>query len=294
MSFMKPVLQLAAAVVSILVLVVGGLWGASEAALRLPVSKSKAERSTLAETADPQAVARGERLVALFGCRHCHGERLEGRQFLKKWDMRLSTPNLTRLEDRSAATLDNALRHGIDPKGRPLWYMPSGSFTHLTDGEVQDIVAYTASLPATGPVQPTARFGWKSRKKILQGEVKSSAQYAVLDRTVAPMFVGEHFAQGRELARACVECHGPDLTGGRVGKIPDLTIAAAYDLEDFERLLHEGVGAGGKKLGLMAIAAKTNFQVLSKAEIAQLHAYLRARADVVNGVTTPDGQAKGR
>jgi hypothetical protein len=60
---------------------------------------------------------------------------------------------------------------------------------------------------------------------------------------------------------------------------PDLTIAAAYDLADFERLLRTGVAAGDRKLGLMSQIAPERFNALSHEEIAALHDYLRARAD---------------
>ena len=79
----------------------------------------------------------------------------------------------------------------------------------------------------------------------------------------------------------CAECHGPDLEGQEVkpGSIaPDLSIAGAYDLEQFRTLLRTGVPPGGKKLGMMASVARDDFSHLKDEEIAAIHAYLVERA----------------
>ena len=52
----------------------------------------------------------------------------------------------------------------------------------------------------------------------------------------------------------------PDLTGqeAKPGTIaPDLTIAGAYDVEQFKKLMRTGVPPGGKKLEMMAGVART-------------------------------------
>jgi hypothetical protein len=62
---------------------------------------------------------------------------------------------------------------------------------------------------------------------------------------------------------------------------PDLTIAAAYDLDAFKRLMHTGVAAGDRDLGLMSQVARNRFARLAEDEVEQLHAYLRARAEAL-------------
>jgi cytochrome c553 len=79
----------------------------------------------------------------------------------------------------------------------------------------------------------------------------------------------------------CSGCHGADLSGRQASPdafAPDLMIAGAYDLPAFTRLLREGVAPGGKKLGLMREIAIRDARFYTDAEIAQLHAYLVARA----------------
>ena len=61
-------------------------------------------------------------------------------------------------------------------------------------------------------------------------------------------------------------------------KSPDLSIAAAYDAEDFERLMRTGVAAGGRRIGLMTAMGPARFHALSREEVTALHEYLKARA----------------
>ena len=61
---------------------------------------------------------------------------------------------------------------------------------------------------------------------------------------------------------------------------PDLTRAAAYDLDEFKRLLRTGVAASDKKLGLMSQTSPVRFGGWSDEEIAALHRYLTRRAEL--------------
>jgi mono/diheme cytochrome c family protein len=99
--------------------------------------------------------------------------------------------------------------------------------------------------------------------------------------------LGPEHRLGREVARACVECHGPQLQGGGPAQAPDLMIAASYDPADLERLLRTGKAAGDRELRLMSASSRIRFAALTDAEIVALHGYLKARAErVANGVAT--------
>ena len=52
----------------------------------------------------------------------------------------------------------------------------------------------------------------------------------------------------------------------------------SYGLPEFTRLMRTGIGADGKEHGLMTAVAKSRFHLLADQEIADLHAYLVARA----------------
>jgi hypothetical protein len=63
------------------------------------------------------------------------------------------------------------------------------------------------------------------------------------------------------------------------GLAPDLVIAGAYTLPEFEVLLTTGKPNGPRKLGLMAESAQKHFASMTVAERAALWGYLKERAD---------------
>jgi cytochrome c553 len=267
-----------AAVATLVVFVALGAFAASEAMIRWPQPKARVE---LAAARDPGAVARGKRLATVYGCHDCHGADLTGRLFFDEMPVgRLSGPNLAKaLAHQSDADFARAIRTGVAADGRSLWIMPSDAFAQLSDGETADLIAYLRTFPAKDGQAQVKQFGPVGRLGVLLGKFRSAPQILKAEAHVRPMDLGPQYAQGRTLARACVECHGPDLKGGEAVHAPDLAIAAAYEPEDFERLLRTGVAAGDRKLGLMSQIAPGRFKALSHEEIAALHAYLKARAD---------------
>jgi mono/diheme cytochrome c family protein len=278
---MKRVLKLAgvalASVVAFVVVAVAGAVAASEVMIRWP---AKSEASKVVAAADAGAVERGRRVAVLNGCHDCHGDRMEGRLFhdepgvLKAWGPNLSLAAAS----QSDAQLDVAIRQGIGVDGRPLWVMPSNAFAHLTDAETADLLAYTRSFKPTGEVRPRIQLGAKARLGVLLGKFHSEPKTIAETADVRLPDFGPATAAGRDLARLCVECHGADLTGSAFLKAPDLDVAAAYEREDFARLLKTGVAAGDRELGLMTAVGRSRFHILTEADTAGLHDYLKARA----------------
>jgi cytochrome c553 len=177
------------------------------------------------------------------------------------------------------ADLDRAVRHGVGVDGRRLWIMPSSAFAHLTDQEAADLLAYLRSYRPTGEVQPRLQVGPIGRLGVLLGQFKSEpATLETQGSQLKLADLGPEHAEGRDLARACIECHGQALQGSQAMKSPDLDIAAAYDPEDFARLLHTGIAAGNRKIGLMTQVAPVRFSGLTTQEIGALQGYLKARA----------------
>lgn len=279
---MKRVLKWAgyglAGLAGVTVLVAGGALAASEAMYRWPQAKPETH---VAAAKDAAAAARGARIATAMGCADCHGANLQGRLFDDIPNVvTLYAPNLTRaVAAQSDADLDRAIRHGVGADGRPLWIMPSAANADLTDAEVADLIAYLRSRPAAGPVQPRSKIGPIGRVGILIGQFKSEPAKIHAHENHRLPDLGPRYAAGRALARACVECHGFALEGEKdVLTTPDLSIAASYDREDFERLLHTGVAAGNRKVGLMSDVAPGRFGAWSDEQIGQLHEYLKARA----------------
>lgn len=267
-----------AGLVGLVVLALGAAFAASEAIIRWPVEKPQV---TLAASKDAGAVARGRKVAVLNGCHQCHGEGFEGMLFhdepgvLKAWGANLSLLN----GKASDADLDRAIRHGVGADGRRLWVMPSSAFRHLTDQEAADLIAYMRTYRVQGEVQPRFEFAPMVRLGLLLGKFRSEPDTIAANASLKLADAGLEHALGRDLARACVECHGPELKGMAFLNAPDLAVSAAYAPEEFETLLRTGVASGGRKLGLMSGASPGRFNVWTSAEIAALHGYLKARAE---------------
>lgn len=280
---MKRVLKWAgyglAGVAALLLALVGGAFAVSEAMIWWPADKPEVR---LVAASDAGAVERGQRVAKLNGCHDCHGGKLEGQLFHDEMPLvRAWGPNLSRLiANQTDADLDRAIRHGVGADGRRLWIMPSSAFAHLTDQEASDLLAYLRTFPPTGEVQPRFKVGPVGRIGVLLGKMKSEPDLLRANgQGLKLVDLGPEHAQGRDLARTCIECHGQRLEGNPMLKSPDLDMVASYEPEDFERLLHTGVAAGDRKVGLMTMVAPARFGDLTSEQIRALQAYLKARAD---------------
>ena len=252
------------------------VYGLSERALaNAPAAKPlKLAQPTAAQLAD------GPHMLRVLGCQGCHGDKLEGRNFLN--DPKLATvyaPNLTMLAARSTdAQLDRAIRQGIGADGRALVIMPSQSYQFLTDQESAALIAAIRAFAKNGAEQPHRSIGPLGRIGLLGGKFFTAPQLAAQYRQSPLPDLGPRFAGGRHFVEIkCSECHGADLKGKELepGVVSsDLSIVGAYDLEQFKTLLRTGVPPSRKKLGLMKEVATTDFAHLTDKEIADTHAYL--------------------
>jgi hypothetical protein len=102
-------------------------------------------------------------------CVSCHtpGSQLplSGSDMLAKFPMppvgTLYAPNLTpngEIRDWSDGEIIRAIREGVHKSGRSLLVMPSDVFRNLSDDDVQALVAYLRSQPATGTRSPDNHF----------------------------------------------------------------------------------------------------------------------------------------
>ncbi len=92
----------------------------------------------------------GNYVIAVSGCRTCHGENLTGGKD--------PDPNAPPAPDLSPsgelgiwdeAGFINTIRNGVTPSGKPLSaYMPWADFRNMTDEQLRAIWAYLTSLPA--------------------------------------------------------------------------------------------------------------------------------------------------
>lgn len=240
-----------------------------------------ARPSALRVASTPDLVVQGDHLATVMGCKDCHGADLTGRMFFDDPAIaRMWGPNLTRLAPTyTDAQLDVLLRQGIRPNGQGVLIMPSAAFATLNDQEISALIAFVRSRPAAGEARPAPAFGLIGRIGLIIGQFSTEPANIAKGGPDLPDY-GPEFAQGRSLARACVECHGANLTGTAQAGAPDLLIGASYSQEELARLLRTGVANSGKRLGLMSESAPVRFNVWSDADIKALHDYLVKRAEM--------------
>lgn len=238
------------------------------------------------ERASSEVVAHGERLSRVLGCSGCHGEDLTGQDWSEPGFGKLWTANLTHSARRyTDQQLEAMIRGGARPDGSELWGMPSHLFTHLTADDMAALLAFIRAQPLRGEARPRPEFEEGARRAIAAGNLQSAVADVREEGTRWPADAGADHALGRYIVRAtCAECHGMDLAGGQphpaAAPRPDLrAIMPAYDRAAFTTLLRTGTAAGDRKLELMGRVARGRYSHLTEAELAAVHAYLRAVAD---------------
>lgn len=247
-------------------------------------------------TAPPALVAQGGRLARLHGCASCHGSGLVGNDVFDAPAVGvIFAPNLTRLaQRRSDEELAVAIRQGIGPGGRGLLFMTSAVHARTTPEETAALIAWIRSLPVREGEAKTLRLALVGRLMLILGDIRLQPEAVKQYRRQMPVDLGPAHALGRHLAATiCAECHGPDLSGGMTPMAdfnpsfgrpynlpPALDVVRAYDLESFRTLMRTGVPPGGRDLGMMSEVARNDLSHFTDEEIAALHAYLVARAQL--------------
>lgn len=103
-------------------------------------------------TTDPAAIKRGGDAYERRGCAQCHGADAAGRVVHDENGLFVRAPNIT-LDASTAASAYSegdwvrAIRHGVNPAGHALLFMPGEEYSRLTDDELAALVAYIRSLP---------------------------------------------------------------------------------------------------------------------------------------------------
>jgi cytochrome c553 len=234
-----------------------------------------------APVTDSAAIAEGERLAHLTGCMHCHGENFGG-QLVHDFPnvARFVAPNITHsvrhYDDSQFVAL---LRKGVKPDGRGVYFMPSEMFRHLSDDDLARVIAYVRSVPQVNGTIEETEFRPLGRMIVAKGDFKSAARaIEQLPPANSSFDPADPVSRGRYLVmNLCSECHGQDLEGLPVANSPSLTVTKSYSLEQFSRLLHDGVGVGDRTFELMTPTSKARFSHLRPDEVSAMHAYLQSR-----------------
>lgn len=243
---------------------------------------------------DPASIARGEKIVrTMTGCWGCHGEDLGGRAVLDEpMIMTLYAPNLTTGKGGAAATFtpedwDRAVRHGVGPGGKPLLLMPSQNWSHMTDQDLGDVVAYIKSLPPVDHPVPESGLGPMGYYLALTypdfipaSEIDhSQPSLASIQPSVSPEYGGYLVWLGQ-----CHDCHGPSLSGRQLplpGEPPSRNLTpggelAGWSQQDFIRTIRTGVTPSGDKLRPPMTDVLQAMRLQSDDQLTAIYLYLQS------------------
>jgi cytochrome c553 len=210
-------------------------------------------------------IARGEQLAHI--CVSCHTANdqlpLSGVDFAAKFGAppvgTLYSPNLTpsgNIADWTDGEVIRAIREGVHKSGRSLLVMPAGR--DLSDDDVQALVAYLRSQPATGGPTPTNRFNLFGALFINLFDLRT-AQPPVSQVTAPPPGTLEY---GRYMVDiiGCRGCHGDQLQGkvdsGQPGPPPgpNLTkIVPQWTEEQFMTFFNTGMRPDGSPVPTLTL-----------------------------------------
>lgn len=233
---------------------------------------------------DSASIAYGERLARLR-CFGCHTDSLYGQVFFDEpMVAHLVAANVpAKLATLTDAEFAGFMRSGVRKDGTSPFVMPPPGFYHISDSDLGALIAYLRTIPQGGEALPPNSYGPMGRLGIVLGEFKTAV--AEFDTTQARIGDDPAWAttrHGEYLARMiCTECHGPRLTGvpaagGEAGS-PSLAGALGYSLDEFTTLVRTGTPReAGKTLTLMREVATYSLKYLTDAEVAEIHAYIKA------------------
>jgi mono/diheme cytochrome c family protein len=253
----------------------------------------------VAVPSDAATVARGRHIAQTRGCVDCHGADLGGAMMMENGAMgRVHGSNLTRgTGGRVVAYKEEdwvkAIRHGVRPDGRGIYFMPSAEFCNFSDADLGALIAFLKTVPPVdrenGPIAP----GPVVRVLLALGKMKFAAEeidHANLHPpAVAPTDTVEY---GRYLAAGCTGCHRANFSGGKIELGPPDWPEAAnltshpgtgmskWSEADFVRTLRTAKRPDGTELNT---AMPRAFGQMDDGELRALYAFLKTLPATAKG-----------
>jgi mono/diheme cytochrome c family protein len=288
---------------AVLLALVGG------GAFWLLTAPDRLDATTLAALPEGDA-ARGEMVFWAGGCASCHAadkasgeEKLRlggGRRFASDFGTFVA-PNISSdPEDGigawSTADLANAMLRGVSPDGRHYYpAFPYTSYTRMDVGDVADLRAYLATLPAVSGRAPdhelafpfTLRRGLGLWKRVFLSDTPVIA----VDESDPALVRGRYLVEG---PGHCGECHTPrNFAGGLEtsrwmagapnpdgdGRIPNVTPGAGgidWSAGDIAYYLETGFTPEFDSVGGSMLAVQQNMAMLPAADRDAIAAYIVA------------------
>ena len=232
---MKRLLKVSAIALGIL-----ALAAAAALAIAVTLGTRKAERTLEIKvvpvpfTSDPAALKLGKYLYETRGCAECHGSDGRGIVFLDTPEgLYVKTPDITKgpggvVAEYTEGDWVRAIRHGVNPKGHPLFLMPSEDYNRLADADFAALVGYVRSLAPVAGTGATIRMPIIVKALYGVGIIRDAAEK--IDHRIAPsqpVAVAVNADYGAYVTNMCMGCHGSTLAGGTIdGAPPDWPPAA--------------------------------------------------------------------
>jgi len=212
-------------------------------------------------------IARGQQLAHM--CVNCHATDsqlpLSGTDMAAKFPFpplgTLYAPNLTpsgNITDWTDGEVIRAIREGVHKNGRSLLIMPAVTYRNLSDDDVQALVAYLRSQPATGGLTPSTQFNLLGALFLNLGDFQTAQQ--PVGSVTAPQPGTPEYGKYMVDILGCQFCHGDQLQGkldnGQPGPPPgpNLTlIVPKWTEEQFMTFFNTGELPGGKTVPILTL-----------------------------------------
>jgi len=244
---------------------------------------------------DSEAIAYGEHITRIRGCKGCHGEDLSGQiEFEDPMVGVIANANLTggagsEVINYSDEDWVRSIRHGVGPDGEPLIIMPSQQHYVMSDEDLGALLAYIKSLPPVDNKLPELKMALPIRALFLTGQVDVLVPTELIDHDAphppAPAR-GVTAEYGKYLSRLCSICHGPGFSGGPLpisapGEPPPLNLTQGGELigwtaDDFRITMRTGTTPSGYKLDDEYMPWKTIFRYMTDEELEAIWLYLQS------------------
>lgn len=287
----KKVLKIAGIIVGIVVLVAAGYYLKASSSVQERMEQNyTVELEHLDIPTDTATLAYGKRLITTKGCDDCHGADLGGKVFIEDPGLGLIiASNLTKGKGGLPADFDGddwlmALKHGLRD-GKPLIFMPSHEYAHLSQEDMSAIIAYCSQIEPVDRELPNTEIGPIARIltdlgkfPLLPAEMINHS--GKLKRNVKAEVSAEY---GKYLSIACQGCHRENMKGGDpVGPgFPDVADISStgnpgkWTTEQFVNTLRTGNTPEGKILNPKDMPW-TMTKAYTDLELHALHLYLRS------------------
>jgi mono/diheme cytochrome c family protein len=237
-------------------------------------------------------IEQGRYLYNTRGCAECHGVTGAGKVVVKDGGMFVVAPNITAGANGVTAGYKTAdwvrtVGHGVKPNGNPVMMMPSEDYNRLTDEDMAALVAYLQQMPAVPGVR--AQIDVPVPVKVLYGfgviqDAAEKIDHALPPSRPVPVQVSAQY--GAYVANACIGCHGPQLSGGKIpGGAPTWPAAAnitpgkggtmvRYQTPElFIAMLRSGHRSDGTPIS--RVMPFDSFAQMNDTDLRALHAYLQ-------------------